>query len=678
MKKNSAFFNVAAGFLVFYSLYTLVYFSFEAASGYSENRRHLILSTSNQLRLGRSLLKENAVEELEIRLAAAMEENEIHFYSIRKNGEDLVYGNLAGQDDSIFITSDGPEATYETERYAYSTIREGNFQLAVGYKISWSDYMTQFWIAARGAVLKDFAFVLLGVVFIVLYSFRDLRSLVDLVKTRGARRGDLTLAKSSETMTLVRGFEGFETKTVGLQKDRDVFRTQTLGALRKELESGRKPPYDFDCTLVRTDINNFTQVFSSSDRPHFMHAINELFVGLTQIVSRYGGFVYEFIGDEALFYFKDENHENSAAVAIAALRDIDALCMRISARTQSEAGYLLRIKSSVSGGTLCFGPLVDAYVLSGAPLIESVRMLSHVDDKSENSVIFDESIAEQISIVCRSQHQKIVMLKGLKGARSLATLDSYSTLSQVLQAEKSGALKLTKYFRADDHIAAILDFVSARNGLAKSADLNHVVAHFRNFTVGKSSNEIQSAYANCLRHILKSDDEDSSNSFVLASLVSAATHLLTKDEWSAEVRSLILACLKHADRRVVANALDVFSVFEVEAADRLFTELSGHNDNRILSNLLVKEGKRDWSKKTSRKLKQMLRSESPYARASGLFAVGEIAMFQKDSDEISFSANSELQDLIETTLQLSADSDYMVAKQASAALAKISSSRNAA
>ena len=91
---------------------------------------------------------------------------------------------------------------------------------------------------------------------------------------------------------------------MNLENENLLFKNQVLPALRKELESGQQAPYEFNCTLVRVDINNFTQIFSNHDRTEFMATINEFFVGVTHIVSRYGGFVHELIGVKCSFILK--------------------------------------------------------------------------------------------------------------------------------------------------------------------------------------------------------------------------------------------------------------------------------------------------------------------------------------------------------------------------------------
>jgi class 3 adenylate cyclase len=668
MKKRSAFLTSSLSFIVLYSVYLAAFVLWDADRSYTRDWPLWVSNTASYSRVGEILLKNGEVYALDEQLATALGNGEIHFYAIRRDGKDVVYANAAGPTDQLELV-DFP-GTYDAERYRYTVVQAGEYQLAVGHKKAFSDYLTIFLKNRLWITLLDIASVLIGTVVISLICFRDLRQVLKRIATRGAKRGDIAIAKSSETLTLVRGLSGFESQAEELAKQKEIFRTQVLGALRKELESGKKPPYEFDCTLVRSDINNFTQIFTGAHRAEFMEVINEFFVGVTHLVSRYGGSIYEFVGDEVLFYFKDQDHENSSATAIAALRDINKLALKMSERTEQEGGYAFRIKSSLSHGTLRFGPLVDAFALAGPPLIESVRMLSHVHEKSENTVLFDESLTDSVADLCRSKRQQVVMLKGLQGARTLVSLEAFTPLSLHLRQGDEKGLKLTKYYRDDQDICEILDFVTRMQGKLDAKELNKLVSMFRAYTVAKSSAAIKRSFIECLNQTLQIAEANEQQTFLLASIVSAANHILTKKEWSGDVRASMYGCLTHPNRRVVANALDAFSNFEPEAAEKIFNQLAKEGDNRIVANLLVKEAKRDWNKKVAKKLKAMLAGQSPYLKASGLYALGEAAKYLRSTDEIAFSADNEMQALLESAEKLSSHANTMVVRQAQSALGK--------
>ena len=667
MKKGSVFVRSAVIFAISYLLYVSVSILFDADRNYKSIFPRWISSASTYARTGELLLQIGELDDLDARLAVALANREIHFYSIRQNGKDLIYSNPVGPGDALAI-GDTP-GTYDTENYRYIVVKSGEYTLAVGHKTSFKAYLGLYWDETGKFHIFDFFGEIFAFIVLVLFSFRDLRQILKRLSERGATRGDLALAKSSETLTLVRGLSGFENQAQALKSEKDAFRSQVLPALRKELESGRKPPYEFACTLVRTDINNFTQIFMSEKRSEFMGAINEFFIGVTHLVSRYNGSVYEFVGDEVLFYFKDEDHSSSSATAVAALRDIHKLAMKLSEKTE-DSGYSFRIKSSVAHGLLRFGPLVDAYALAGPPLIETVRMLSHVHDKSDNTVLFDESMSDAVSELCRSRRQQVVMLKGLQGARALVTLEAFTPLSLHLRQEDAKSMKLATYYRDDEDVVEILNFVKVNYGKVESSELNFLVSLFRQYTVAKASPEVRRAYIDALNELSHANGANDKDVFLYASLVSAANHILSKNEWSGEVRAAMYGCLTHPNRRVVANALDIFATFEAEAGEKIFSELAKSGDNRIEANALIKEAKRGWKKKTSQWLKTMMKAPSPYQKASALYALGEIAKHFRETDEVAFSSDAELQSLLEMIPKLTEHANAMVQRQALSALAK--------
>ena len=654
-------------FMVLYMCYFACFLAYDCNEGFKQQWIQWVTATDTYAGVGQVLLGQGEVSQLDEKLARALGASEIHFYSIRREGVDIIYANSAGADDQVLI-ADKP-GTYETDRYRYTVVQAGDLQLAVGHKKAFSDYVFFHLKNHVPILILDVFSTIMSAFVISLICFRDLREILKRMSKRGAQRGDIALAQSSETLTLVRGLQGFESQAKSLQAEKDTFRTQVLPALRRELESGKKPPYEFACTLVRTDVNNFTQVFMSKKRTEFMQSINDFFVGVTHLVSRYNGSVYEFVGDEVLFYFKDEDHESSSATAIAALRDIHKLAMKISETTE-EQGYSFRIKSSVAHGLLRFGPLVDAFALAGPPLIETVRMLSHVHEKSENAVLFDESMSDVVSNLCRSSRHQVVMLKGLSGARALATLEAFTPLSLHLRQKDVTSMKLASYYRDDEDIVQILNFVKENYGVIASPELNQLISLFRQYTVNRTSLEVKCAYVEALNTLSHAHDHNEKDVFLYASLVSAANHILSQKEWAGDVRNAMYGCLSHPNRRVVANALDIFASFEPEAGEKIFTDLAKSGDNRIEANSLIKEAKRSWKKKTAVWLKTMLKAPTPYSKASALYALGEISQHFRETDPVAFSSDSDLQGLLEMIPKLTEHPNAMVRRQALSALGK--------
>ena len=71
--------------------------------------------------------------------------------------------------------------------------------------------------------------------------------------------------RSRETEIFAQGLIGYEASVEALKERNERLDRQVLPSLKKEVLSGKTPPYDFDCTMVRTDINNFSTIYNTHD-----------------------------------------------------------------------------------------------------------------------------------------------------------------------------------------------------------------------------------------------------------------------------------------------------------------------------------------------------------------------------------------------------------------------------
>ena len=667
MMKRSVFLKIAVSFVSLYVIYTFAFCAYNLFQFYDRAKEQSFRVASNYLNMGRILLLQKNVEDLSFRLDDAMKAHEIGYYLVRKNGEDVVFASSAGADDPVVFANTLEEGSFESKDYRHLVIHEGDFVLAVGYKTSLLTYAKNFWELNMSSILKDLLFVSLLVLGLVVFSFRDLISILKGLKTRNINRADATVARSRETFTLIQGFKGYQQKEAALTKENLVLKGQVLPALQNELRSGKTPPYEFTCTLVRTDINNFTSIFSSQDRAQFMGIVNDFFHGIAHIVSRYSGFVYEFIGDEVIFYFKDDDHKNSAATALSASRDINRLAEKFTEKVEQEHGYSLHIKTSLSSGTLRFGPLVNGFSLAGNPLIETVRMLSHVHEKSANTILFDDTILERVGSLSTSKELGVVILKGLAKSRRLHVYHAHVPLSNHLRQEKPEHLELIAHYRSNQDICEILDYLRLHFRTLNRETLVKLLSSFHAYKVTESPVEIRQSYLSLLEFVLAEGKatgaQDDNTAFGLTSLISAASHLFPPHALNGRLREGLLECLKVENRRVLANTLDVFAELDPDAGESVFDDLIHHDNNRIAANALVKQGKRDWNRKVSRSLQAMLKAQSPYYKASALYALGEIARHLKVTDEVAFQADLDFQKLIERGCELAAHANKMVRRQ---------------
>lgn len=285
-----------------------------------------------------------------------------------------------------------------------------------------------------GVLVKYISGVFTLSLLIFAFLFRDISKLI-----RRFSKGEITspealldgaeTSKSREAAVLGQGMWASRLKAKQLKERGELFANQVLPSLRKEIESGRTPPYDFSCTLVRTDINHFTNIFNSEHREGFTEVINEFFKEVTLCVASYGGYVHQFVGDEILFYFKDEELDNSRTSAVACLRDVNRAAERIHARTP----YPFTVKSALSHGEMRFAPFVNGFSIAGPPLIESVRVLSLVTERKENQIFLPGDWSPDLQGLAQLSFREKVLLKGYSDETSIFSLDRFEEprLSQI-------------------------------------------------------------------------------------------------------------------------------------------------------------------------------------------------------------------------------------------------------
>lgn len=672
MNSKSVFFKIGMSFIVIYGFLTVLFSSVQLWRHLDRINENNIRTASNYLKIGRILLKDGEVQDLMTRLDESVETRQIGFYYLTRGREEIAYSNAAGTDDNLLFADLNQEGSYETEYYRYHLIVENGFKLIVGHKTALWAQVSAFFSAELENILKDIGTVTVCTILLLLYSFRDFRTLIAQMRRRGVNRSDLEIARSSETLTLVRGIKGYEDSVDHLKKENLLLRGQILPALQKELHSGRMPPYEFGCAMVRTDINNFTSIFSNHDRTEFMSRVNAFFIEATHVVSRYKGFVYEFVGDEVIYYFKDEDHENACAIALSAIRDINAIADRFHSESSQKEGYSFKIKSSIAFGTLRFGPLVNGFALAGSPLIETVRILSHVHEKSDNIVIFDEKVADRVGHIAATKPFGVVMLKGLSAVCRLYVYQGHVALTNHLRQENPDRFAMVKYYRSDRHLVEVLQYIKGRWLELEKEDVLSLLAGFREARATQSSTEVRSVYVDLLEGIKRevSGRKNESAEFILAVVISSAACFFNQEDLKGRMRELLLDCLSLKSRRVVANVIEVFSELDPTAKESVFDEILNSTDNRILANLIVKEGKMDWSNKARRQLNDLLKTSQAHHRASGFFALGEIGRYLKEEDEVAFNADFEMQRFLKLSERAVADSHPMVRRQAIGALLK--------
>lgn len=623
--------------------------------------------------LAKSLLTSRKnFEELKELLESRRRAHGINFWILLRDGK--VSESSLGTDElgRIRLRLDSPGDLFGESSYWYvaEDLGEG-LQLVVGLRYSESEFLKiEFGGQNKVILIRYLAGIIAIAIGLFAFFFRDIRKILAVVQNRQTRVFDGIKTRSRESALFVQGLSGYERAVQDLHLQNQTLGQQVLPALKKEILSGRTPPYDFNCTLVRTDINNFSKIFHTHSVDDFMRVINDFFKEVSHIVSRYNGLVHEFVGDEVIFYFKDEDHPNSFMIALSALRDINRAAARIHGHTMKRHGYPFTVKSSLAHGTIRFGPLVNGYSMAGSVLIETVRILAHVVEKDGNVIYFDGAHLPRVTDLCEASEAMRVQLKGLSGARSLFRCGGFAPLERVLgQLGETGAhVDDLTYYRDDASLIAIIDHLRVNIGNLPTETMLKAIQILRGFQVTRSEPAVREVLISWLDHFAAMVEDSrwgkkANRIFSAGSML--VINLVPRNDFDREFEdrlSRLAGRLK--EKRAVANVLEVLTHFKSGANPEFFADLLEHENNRIVANAIVHEGIRALSPAVIKRLGRMMKSKSAAHRASALHAVGELAAHHRERDIVYYSTNIEFLRLVQAIPGFVTHDEPMVRRQA--------------
>ena len=638
------------------------------------------------LRMAQLLGERGRVDEIKERLEQARINRDIDYYIATQKGRPIFWGTADGTFESL-LADYKPGVDYITKDVSFRAemvnrdvlVMVGiNKQSDVAFALYMKHYRRQF-------IEEALIFGFLGFAVFFYYS-RDLLLLVGSFRNKDRKSFRLIKTKSRESEILAQGLMGYEASIEQLQNKSERLECQVLPSLKKEILSGRVPPYDFDCTLVRTDINNFSTIYNTHDVTTFMSIINSFFGEVTEIVARHRGLVHEFVGDEVIFYIKDDDTQNSFMAAMAAIFEINHVAQRYSTNTMQGHGYPFTVKSSLAHGTIRFGPLVNGYSIAGAVLIETVRILSHVVEKDGNVICFDSAHLSRLSALVKTRETMSVQLKGFNGLRRLVVAEARHSIETVLSTLTLNSVANLTYYRSNDALIEILKYLQSQVidssslhelGFKARFDLiNGVLKLLREFPVATSmqntseTSNIQSLLTELLdtsQNKLRATHFKQAG-VLISNILMLTQNLVPLNALENELALMLKSFLQDSDSRVVSSALESLTYFRTPVDPDIYRTLLQNAlqnaDNRIVANALVQEGMLDLSPMVIRQLRLMVVSTQAGECASALFVIGELARYHRLRDLVYYSTHVEFKELLSKLPSYATHSEKKIRKQA--------------
>ena len=511
-------------------------------------------------------------------------------------------------------------------------------RLKLGFNLDREAFLADAIAETESEDRRVYVLTLLIVLGVFLFSARDLLRVAKAVRTKGVAGLKDIRVFSKEAAALQQGLQSYGEVVDRLELRNKTLTAQVLPSLRSELESGKVPPYDFDCTMVRTDINNFTKIFHSHPVDEFLATINEFFTECSHIISRYEGLIHEFVGDEIIFYFKDVQHSNSFTAALACTREMELIAEKIHERTHVEGGYAFRVKSSLAHGKIRFGPLLNGFSLAGAPLIETTRILSHVNEKNENTIHFDSANALRV-------HDRVVVAEAFR-----AVLKGMDGERLILRFEKRRELDLSSPtsiddWRSDEHLEVMLKEIGRSSGSEGSVKALHLLGKLH---ITRCSTQFLTFLKMTIERLMKMDRKVESIDALraLATLAASLPRLVPAEHFEM-FQETLLALLEDPDGRVVANSIESLQEFRTAGviSRRLGEQLLESRNTRVSTNALVYKGTIEISDDVIRRVRKLLSTADVNKVIAGLFAWGEIAAHHLANDPVYLRTQSDFLDI---------------------------------
>lgn len=558
--------------------------------------------------------------------------------------------------------SNAPQAAYVGEKI-------GNEEVVIGRLVN-TKFMEHLIAFNRSNFWRHFLVQALIMALIIVHSFRELDVLLKRMQwgSFGLAGGTAGAGfKFQESSTIASALEKVSQLQIEDKEDLERLRAQILPGAKNELLSNQEPPYEFSCIMVRVDINNSTAVFSDRNLIEVQrHWFDYFKVHCGEIAGRYQGFVHDELGDEVILYFKVPSPSDLAkasSLALASVRDIFRLSESIDHETDKKFNFKFRVKASVDQGPLrvfksSFGQGgQDARLkIEGAggdgrnPFLTTVRMLKFVEDKSVNSCILSHQVFQQVQDLVQSS----ILLD--RFVPDIQDEQHYHLVANFIPWSQHG--RLSPYFLSDEILKAHLDScANPKVALSEKLDRINIV---RGVSLGEASLPLQEALMSSLSYALNSKHPDDKK--IVSSLVALTPQLISVSDLMDQARELLQACLKYADERVQANALEAWGKLDFRM-DQIKKSLKVFRHNRSLANAIIATLKSEMDKPTLLLLSKMLQHKDEFMRAAGCFAVGEVVSHYQKTNAILLRSNPILQQQIKRVLELSADQNEMVRRQ---------------
>ena len=416
-------------------------------------------------------------------------------------------------------------------------------------------------------------------------------------------------------------------------------RAKTKVGLRLVKDPVEVPAQNFDAIVVRIELNGHTQVFLEKKSELVCPLLNEYFSRAHDIIQRYGGISHQQIGDEIIFYFKDES-PGTAALALSCVRSLVELAQKIEQSLAKTEEPYFKVKACLAPGVLHLLSLASGTALTGLPFIETANLLSHFDDKSKNLVCFYSKSHHGFSFLCDVENFRDSVLRNFREPATVARVTQFRDQKSFLTRK---SFQSAAYFRADQDIQQMVEYFSENLSFETEENFFLAFRFVRNLQFKTATPELVDAVTHLLQSALQRNKENWVSDRGLASAISIVKHIVPQSMVTEELIEIISQGLEHSDPRICANAIAALG--ELQENSVYLKSYIHSNNNRVSSEALLAAGKENLTAELVGKIETQFHSKNPLHQASAAYVSQSLIAHYRSLDEEFYQNSPELQSL---------------------------------
>lgn len=667
MKKKSFLLIIIAVFWVSYIVLSFGQTLYTTKERKAENDNIRLQRVEHLLSVAQTLVLTGNVDALKDHLEGAAKIDLINYYCI-KDRETILSEYSPNGISGCEKTHDRRIASYGTPlKYTdqiVKPIKIGSHLVSVGFS---TDFWTYFWEGQKQNIfvfIKDVLIITTFLGFLVYLVMKDFLML-DRLLQQGAK-GDISKikARSKEAQTLINSTHTLD--QMNSEKSDKIHHLQnTVGlAIHSEIDNQTPHLTQIPSAVVRIDLNGYTQIFLEKKEEHIVTVLNEYFSVTDDLIKRFEGEIYQIIGDEIIFVMKNKDPRT----ALFCVRAIFEWAQELDKKIFAEYRHRFLLKASISYGPLRFVQLNNGYAFAGVPLIESVRMLGCVSDKSENTLIVKSESLVSATVFMKNPVSKMVDLKGFEDKSEILIVKEFVSLKEFFnnrfaslhETDNKDAMKSLTFFRGQYDILEGLQMLNQSLFQHRWSEVSYLVAHLKDLNLGIKSAPIVNQLFQILSDHFQLITVKTKDHPFLNSLVLMADSLVHPELWNSHWESLIKNYLLCSQPRIVANATEVLCRFGFDSKEMQAILLNWKDNNRINANFLLSEMKKSVSKANTKTLITWLDSDQILFQASALYVIEETLRYYQVHDPVVFKTNNLLASCVSASDRLKSSTHPLI------------------